>query len=145
MEVLRLVVKSELPASTTAMATPDPSHICDLHHSLQQSWILNPLSRARDQICILMDTSWVCCHWATMGTPESMLLTSTSCCLPIRVETFTVRLPAGCWEERVRGREPMCLLHQVNFLNFLPCFTPKYFQLREPIPHLHQYTQLPPC
>ena len=26
----------------------DPSRICDLHHSLWQQWILNPLSEARD-------------------------------------------------------------------------------------------------
>ena len=26
----------------------DPSSICDLHCSLQQHWILNPLSEARD-------------------------------------------------------------------------------------------------
>ena len=30
-----------------------------LHHSSQQRQILNPLSEARDQICILMDTSWI--------------------------------------------------------------------------------------
>ena len=33
---------------TTATAMPDPSRICDLHHSSQQCWILNPLSEARD-------------------------------------------------------------------------------------------------
>ena len=33
--------------------------ICDLHRRLQQRWILNPLSEARDQICLLMDASWV--------------------------------------------------------------------------------------
>ena len=38
----------QLPAYTTAMATPDP-----------QLRILNPLSGARDQTCILMDTSQV--------------------------------------------------------------------------------------
>ena len=27
---------------------PDPSHICDLHLSLWQHWILNPLIKARD-------------------------------------------------------------------------------------------------
>ena len=37
-----------LLAYTTAMAMPDPSHIRDLHHSLFQCWILNPLSEARD-------------------------------------------------------------------------------------------------
>ena len=33
----------------TAIATPYPSRICDLHHSLHQSQILDPLSEARDQ------------------------------------------------------------------------------------------------
>ena len=27
----------------------------------------DPLSKARDQTCILMDTSWVCFHYATLG------------------------------------------------------------------------------
>ena len=50
MEVPRLEVQSELKllAYTTATATPDPSHVCDLRHSSQQRWILNPLSEARD-------------------------------------------------------------------------------------------------
>ena len=40
-------VKAELqlPAYTTAIAMPNLSCICDLHHSLQQCPILNPLSR----------------------------------------------------------------------------------------------------
>ena len=46
----------QLQAYITATATPDLSHICILHHSLQQRQILNPLSEARDQTCILMDT-----------------------------------------------------------------------------------------
>ena len=47
-----------------------------LHHShsntgseWQQSCILNLLSGARDQTSILMDTGWICYHWATTGTP----------------------------------------------------------------------------
>ena len=38
MEVPRLGVESELqlPAYTTATATPDPSHVCDLHNSSRQ-------------------------------------------------------------------------------------------------------------
>ena len=49
MEVPRLGVKSELhlPAYNTATAMPDPTCICDLHHSSQQYQILNPLSKAR--------------------------------------------------------------------------------------------------
>ena len=50
MEVPRLGVQSELQllACTTATATQDLSHICDLHHSSRQHGILNPLSRAGD-------------------------------------------------------------------------------------------------
>ena len=50
MEVSRLGVKSELqlPAYTTATATPDLSHLFDLRHSLQQHRILNPLNETRD-------------------------------------------------------------------------------------------------
>jgi len=61
MELLRLGVQLELqlPAYTTAAAIPDPSHVCNLHLSSLQCWILNPLSKARNQTCILMDTSWV--------------------------------------------------------------------------------------
>ena len=61
MEVLRLGIKSELqlPACATATATPDLSCICDLHHSSQQRWILNPLSEARDPTRVLMSTSGV--------------------------------------------------------------------------------------
>ena len=39
----------QVPAYTTATATPDPSHICNLHHSSWQRQILNALSKARDQ------------------------------------------------------------------------------------------------
>ena len=60
MEVSRLGVESELQlkayATATATAMLDLSHICNLHHSLQQCWILNPLRKARDQIHILTDT-----------------------------------------------------------------------------------------
>ena len=61
MEVPRLGVESELqpPAYTTATAMPDPSRICDLHHSLRQCWILNPLSEVRDRTQTLRDASRV--------------------------------------------------------------------------------------
>ena len=52
---------------TTATATKDLSHICDLHHSSWQHQIPDLLSKARDQIRLLMDTSWLrFCH-ATTG------------------------------------------------------------------------------
>ena len=59
----------QLPAYTTDIAIPDPSHICDLHSRLWQCWILNLLSKARDQTCIFMDTSQVLTCWATVGIP----------------------------------------------------------------------------
>ena len=56
MEVQRPGVKSELwllaYAITTAMW--DLSHVCNLHHSSQQCQILNPLSDARNLICVLV-------------------------------------------------------------------------------------------
>ena len=48
-EVPRLGMESELLAYPTATAMQDLSCICDLHHSSQQHWILNPLtSKSRD-------------------------------------------------------------------------------------------------
>ena len=49
MEVPRLGVESELqlPAYTTAIATRDPSAICDLHHSSWQCRILTQGSNVR--------------------------------------------------------------------------------------------------
>ena len=49
MQVPRLGVQSELQPLTysTAIAAPDPSCVCDPHHSSWQHWILNPLSEAR--------------------------------------------------------------------------------------------------
>ena len=81
MGVLRLGVESELqfPAYPTATATPDPSCICDQHHSSWQCWILNPLSEARDGTCILMDASQVCYHRATMGIPPKYNLNHPMC------------------------------------------------------------------
>ena len=70
MEVPRLGVKSEwqLPAYATATATWDLRCVCDLHHSSQQRQILNPLSEAGDQTCVLMDAGHIRFCWVMMGT-----------------------------------------------------------------------------
>ena len=60
----------QLPAYTTATVTPDPSHICDLHHGSQQRWILNPLSRAKDQTRKLMVPRWIHFRCITRELPE---------------------------------------------------------------------------
>ena len=63
MEVPRLGFELELQllafTTATATATQDPSRVCNLHHSLWQHWVLNPLSKARDQTCILTDASQI--------------------------------------------------------------------------------------
>ena len=62
MEVPRLGVELELQlqAYTRATSTEDSSCLCNLHHSLWQYWILNPLSGASHWTHILKDTSQVC-------------------------------------------------------------------------------------
>ena len=78
MEVPRLRVELKLQplAYTTAIASRDPSCVCNPHHSSQQCQILNPLSEARDRTCGLMDTSQVRFQCTTMGTPALYLFLS---------------------------------------------------------------------
>ena len=72
MQVPRLRAESELQllVYATATAMPGPNRICDLHHSSQKSWILNPQSEARDWTRILV----VRHYWATMGTPRIIII-----------------------------------------------------------------------
>ena len=76
MEVPRLGVKSELqlPAYTTATATSDPSCVCNIHHSSQQHRNLKPLREARDRTYILVAAIQFHFCWATMETPEEILI-----------------------------------------------------------------------
>ena len=66
-------VESELQLPAYAMVTA-AQDVCDLHHSSQQDQIPDPLSEARDQTQMLIDTSQfhVCC--ATTGTPQKKYL-----------------------------------------------------------------------
>ena len=61
MEVPKLGVELELqlPAYTTATATPDLGCVFDLCQSSRQRRILNPLSEARERACTLTDTGQV--------------------------------------------------------------------------------------
>ena len=99
MDVPRLGVYSELQplAYARATATWDPSHVCNLHHSSWQRRILNPLSKARDQTCVLMDTSQIPLHWATMGTHD---LSWTFIFLSFFFFLFFLDAPMAC------GRSP---------------------------------------
>ena len=49
-------IRAAAEAYATATLMPDPSLICDLHHSLWQRRILNPLGEARDGTHILRET-----------------------------------------------------------------------------------------
>ena len=101
MEVPRLGVQSELwpLAYTTRTPPPDPSHICELHHSSQQRWILNLVSKARDRTRILMDTNQIRSHWAMMGTLYIFLLGAELILCPETLDiwswlSFTNAIPA---------------------------------------------------
>ena len=81
MEASRLGAESELqlPVYTTAVATWDPSHICNLHYSSQQRQILNPLSEAKDPICNLMVPSRIhfCCTTTRTAEPPNYKFAGT--------------------------------------------------------------------
>ena len=53
-----------------AASSADLSYVCNLHHSWWQCRILNSLTRAKNWTRVLMDTSQVCFHCTTMGTPR---------------------------------------------------------------------------
>ena len=64
----------QLLVYTTATATQELSQVCDLHHSSQQCWILNPLSEARDRTRALMDASQVLQPLSHDGNSMSLIL-----------------------------------------------------------------------
>ena len=61
MEVSRLGVELELqlPAYTTAIVMQDLSHVWDLYYSSRQCQLLNPLSKAKNQTHIPVDSSQI--------------------------------------------------------------------------------------
>ena len=99
MEFPRLEVKSELQplAYTTVTATPDLSSVFNLHHSSPQYQILNSLSEARDPTRVLMDTSQIHLHWATMGTPNfvDLILVSLYLSLKTLVSIYMLFTPVA--------------------------------------------------
>ena len=70
MEVPRLAVAAGLHHRHSSSGSE-----LHLRPTPQQRRIPNPLSEARDQTHILVDTSWVHYHGAKMGTPHFILNT----------------------------------------------------------------------
>jgi len=75
-----------MSAYTTAIAVPDPSCVCNLHHSSKQCQILNPLSKARDRTRVLMDTSQIHFCWAMTGTPGFIFECGITCSIPSHLQ-----------------------------------------------------------
>ena len=99
MKVPRLGAEWELQllACAAATATPDLSPICDPHCCSHQCQILKPPSKARDQTCILTDTSRVRYYWATMGTPsEFFIVEPVLCVLGCLIASLASRWPSRC-------------------------------------------------
>ena len=68
----------QLPAYTIAIATWDPSRVCDPHHSPRQRRILHPRSEARDPTRSLTVPHRIHVHCATIGNSSFSLLTPSS-------------------------------------------------------------------
>ena len=69
----RGLIRAQLLDYTTATAMQDPSHVCHLHHSSRQCRIPDSLSKAKDETCIFMDTSWIHFHQSKTGTPRTVI------------------------------------------------------------------------
>jgi len=110
---LRVELELQLPAiaTATATATQNPSHVCNLHHGSWQHWIFKPLNRARDQTCILMDTSGIRFPCASTGTPYfycSMVLLRNNI-TGNYIQSFVI-------EDNMRKRMCVCVCNWVTML-----------------------------
>ena len=83
---LRVELKLQLMAYTTATAMPDLSHICNLHHSSRQHWILN--LRARPGIKPI--SSWIL---VISTEPQQELHRPHSFCLDSKWTQLALSLP----------------------------------------------------
>ena len=96
----------QLLAYAIATATQD--------HSLQQCWILNPLSEARDWTSVLMDTSQVHYCRAIMGTPEISFRCMWKLTLKIRFPFYWSALKIGPPFRRKKEKKKSGPLSRIN-------------------------------
>ena len=83
MEVPRLGDELELQLLASTTATPDASHICDLHHRSRQHQILSPLSQVRNWTQNLMVPSRIHFRCTTTGTPVNTCWTNVKITLGV--------------------------------------------------------------
>ena len=123
MEVPGRGVESEpqLLACTTATATPDPSCVCHLYHSSWQCLILNPLNKARDWTCVLMDPSQVLYHWDTMGTPRWLFM----CLLSFSI-MFSMFIYIVAWIYTSIPFYGWIIFHGIDILQFVYALVDRY-------------------
>ena len=126
-----LEMELQLLADATATAMTDLSCVYVLHHNLQQCRILNPLSKARDWTCIVMDNSSICYCWATMWSPKWHILNivHTENILEIKNNILQYSGKPKNWETfwsmgrfqiRQKGKHFSSLCNSVcSFLNYL--------------------------
>ena len=77
--ILGVQMELQLVTYTTATVTSHPSCICNLHHSSWQRWMLNPLSRARDQTYNLMVPTRIHFRCTMAGTLRIQVLNTHLC------------------------------------------------------------------
>ena len=85
---------------------PDLSHVCNLHHSSWQCWMLNPLSEVRDWTPVLMDISQIRFCSATMGRPSPAFIFIYDSCSAIIFSPSKILI--WLWAEIVRKGAQMC-------------------------------------
>ena len=81
------------------------SHICDLHHSSQQHWILNPLNEARDRTHILTDMCWVLNPLSHIGNSKTFTFLHCLWCFAMGGILKFVPLIPGSLRTKKRRRE----------------------------------------
>ena len=105
MEVPRLGVELELqlPAYTIVTAMPDLNQICDLHCSSWQHQIPNPLSEARDRICILryQVLYFLSCKLRFFGVKQAFMFTR----LFVNCKILAPVSPHSVWATTIRQTE----------------------------------------
>ena len=109
----------QLPAYATGAVMPDLSCICELHHSSQQRWIFNPLSKTRDGTHILMDTSRIHFHCTSMGTPHSVFFKESNALhINTYILTYTFLIIKSCvpYIPKILAKGGLYLLLKVCFL-----------------------------